>query len=85
MNLEKCDVFSLGITTLQLLNNCTYEEIENMNLPTSGEKLIKDQISKIKSEKLKNTLIGMLNFNPLERFDYMKTQFTLNYGIQNIP
>ena len=56
-----------------------------MNLPTSGEKLIEDQLSKIKNENLRNTLNGMLNFNPLERFDYMKAEITLKYGIQNIP
>ena len=56
-----------------------------MNLPTIGVKLIKDKLSKIQMENLKYTLSGMLNFNPLERFDYMKSEISLKYGIQNLP
>ena len=40
-DLEKCDIFSLGITAIQFVFNLKYDEISNWNVMAGGEDHIK--------------------------------------------
>ena len=55
-NLEKCDLFSLGIVALQLLYNISNEECLLLNCYPGGPKLIAEKIRNIKRDNLKLTL-----------------------------
>lgn len=73
LNLEKMDVFSVGLIILEALFSIDKEQFALMSTYQDGERIIAEKLNLIKSKELKNTIAGVLKFNPKERFDILKT------------
>ena len=67
IDLEKSNIFSLGLTFLQVACLLTHEEIKNMNSRTKGQKLIQNALSYVESDRIKNILNLMLEFDVNKR------------------
>jgi len=80
-NLEKVDIFSVGLICLEALRNLGFDQMAKLNTYTEGEKLIAELLKNIKSQTLSALLKGLLVFSPKLRFD-MATGFNFVVKIQ---
>ena len=67
INLEKSNIFSLGLTFLQVVCLKDEEEIKNMNNQEVGEELIEEVLSDVNNEKIKKMMKKMLDFDVEKR------------------
>lgn len=68
-NLEKSDVFSLGLSFLQIALLLNMQQLAGMN-QEGGTKLISKQLQNIKSEKIQRMINNMLEFDQKKRLLY---------------
>lgn len=67
-NVQKSDVFSLGLSFLQVANQD--EKLNGMNFPgIEGENKISESLKKIKNDYIRTLLSNMLKHCRRERYD----------------
>ncbi len=71
-DIEKSEVFSLGMTILSVIANTQIGTLQTLNCK-AGQPKIKEELKKVESEGIKNILANMLLHDEEKRWDYDTT------------